>query len=343
MFPQRSARRNRFPFESGCIALPDGKQFIPARDAHESWVVEISNFFECIENSYQILYLLPCEIFVLVEYDNDPFGDRRPRAQYADSKAAVKWLTSRNFSLPDCLANHVEWIVELPLRGLLADVSVVSAIREAWPTFNPNRSEDVQRFRSCLVQWFGIPGDHVEELTPQDVLRKMNELDHEAGAGQSLPDIRIGKVVVDSLEVGNATIPSRRQADGDQDPVDQPLTVIPFPTPAEARWSDVNIKFVDSHTVLVRVLEKSKRYSYFAMGLSDNRSSRPNLQWELLKSFAEGKGILEWASPDEARRLQKRRELLAKALQRFFQMDCDPIASLDGGWQTLFNIVPEQQ
>jgi hypothetical protein len=81
----------------------------------------------------------------------------------------------------------------------------------------------------------------------------------------------------------------------------------------------------------------------------DRRKRTPNKLWEMLVEFAEGDGRLEvsrrpggdeFEKARHHRRLQKRRELLAKALQRFFGIRSDPFVPADGGkgWTSLFKI-----
>lgn len=113
-----------------------------------------------------------------------------------------------------------------------------------------------------------------------------------------------------------------------------------FPTPAAAKWSDVHIKFRDRHTVTAKVGDVSKVLTYIEMGMADGRNKSPTKRWELLYAFAEAYGHLTWDSPAATRKNQKRREDLARDLQAFFRIDGDPIV-YDGdskGWKTLFTI-----
>lgn len=115
-----------------------------------------------------------------------------------------------------------------------------------------------------------------------------------------------------------------------------------FPTPPGARWADVRIGFLDGHRVTVKVAAVTRTLNYTQMGFTDQRSAEPNVQWELLRTFAAGNGALTWASP-AADKNQKRKELLAQALQAFFRIGGDPIVATDDGqgWQTAFAVVPD--
>jgi len=113
-----------------------------------------------------------------------------------------------------------------------------------------------------------------------------------------------------------------------------------FPTPPGATWGDVRIRFLDSHMVSVQVGEQRGIFHFTQMGMADLRSGNPTVQWELLRNFAEGYGLLTWKSRGADRRNKKRREKLAKDLQDFFRIDGDPFTASDDGWQVRFAIDP---
>jgi len=52
--------------------------------------------------------------------------------------------------------------------------------------------------------------------------------------------------------------------------------------PANAKWEDITIKFVDGHNVDIKAKTKTSRSDYKEMGFEDSKSRRPNKQWELL-------------------------------------------------------------
>jgi len=111
-----------------------------------------------------------------------------------------------------------------------------------------------------------------------------------------------------------------------------------FPTPAGATWKDMNIRLMDGHTASVCVGSAHGVFNYAQMGLANRKNGAPSVQWDLLRAFAAGSGILTWRSPAADRRNQKRRELLGRALQAFFRIAGDPIVPQDDGWRTRFAI-----
>lgn len=114
-----------------------------------------------------------------------------------------------------------------------------------------------------------------------------------------------------------------------------------FPTPPGSAWSDVRLRFTDSHTVSVNVRGVTGVFDFASMGMGVARTRKPDVQWALLQAFADGRGILDWESGDASPKNQKRRERLADRLQGFFGIDGDPIAPEGNGWRTRFRIDPD--
>jgi hypothetical protein len=116
--------------------------------------------------------------------------------------------------------------------------------------------------------------------------------------------------------------------------------MVHFNTPAGATWQDVEIKFVDGHTISVNVLGERGRFSYTQMGMADGRNVSPTQQWKLLETFAYHRGRLTWGDSEATRKNQKRRERLAGDLRAFFRIEGDPFCLTDDqkGWRTRFSI-----
>ena len=93
---------------------------------------------------------------------------------------------------------------------------------------------------------------------------------------------------------------------------------------------------------LLRVVAAANSREASRVGLSVPKSCgdavRRTRAQRRLRAFAAGGGILTWRSPGANRRNQKRRELLARALQAFFRIEGDPIVPQDDGWRTRFAI-----
>jgi len=116
-----------------------------------------------------------------------------------------------------------------------------------------------------------------------------------------------------------------------------------FPTPADATWRDVSIKFKDGYTVSIKVKTISGVFNYTQMGMANKKNSNPTVQWDLLYTFANEHGTLDWTSSQAHRRNKKRREILAANLRTFFRIEGDPFRlTKDGkGWQSCFQLHSE--
>lgn len=117
-----------------------------------------------------------------------------------------------------------------------------------------------------------------------------------------------------------------------------------FPTPPNCNWSAIKIRFLDIDTVSINAGGVVGRYHFSEMGFANQNNKRSSVQWELLRSIAQGHGTLTWDSPGANRKNQKRRERLSTTLMEFFGMTEDPIRWLPDqcGWQTLFALEPER-
>ena len=121
-------------------------------------------------------------------------------------------------------------------------------------------------------------------------------------------------------------------------PTEDQSGMIFFPTPPDARWEDVTIRFRDGHTASINIGGVSQVCHYTKMGMADGRSGNPTKQWELLESFATGHGVMDWEHPDARRENQKRRETLARNLQAFFRIEGDPFVAEGTGWRARFAV-----
>jgi hypothetical protein len=116
-----------------------------------------------------------------------------------------------------------------------------------------------------------------------------------------------------------------------------------FATPTGSRWSDLEMRFIDSEKISVVVGDQRQMLTYSQLGLIDSRSGKPSKQWELLRLFAREHGVMTWLSPGACRQNRKRRELLSKSLQQFFDIEGEPIELTDDrkSWRCLFKVQDE--
>ena len=115
-----------------------------------------------------------------------------------------------------------------------------------------------------------------------------------------------------------------------------------FPTPADATWDGVCIRFLDGHTISASVGNVSGVYNFVQMGMSKKNSATPTAQWKLLEAFAGGHGIFDWHNEHADRTQKKQKQLLTQALKDFFRINGDPFRYVSEykGWETVFDIEP---
>lgn len=99
--------------------------------------------------------------------------------------------------------------------------------------------------------------------------------------------------------------------------------------PADTKWHDVEINFVDEQEVIVRAKNKTWHTTYEEMGFQDERKKLPNKQWMLLRLLASKNGELSWSnnqnlSQQWVEAVKKQKQLLGEALKAYFQIDDDP-------------------
>lgn len=93
--------------------------------------------------------------------------------------------------------------------------------------------------------------------------------------------------------------------------------IIRFPTPDGAKWTDVEITFIDNEYVKIKIKDEiKKRIHYSEIGFKDKRSGKPTKLWrETLRFFAFTEGIITFThinnkltqqvSVDDVKRLNK--------------------------------------
>jgi len=121
-------------------------------------------------------------------------------------------------------------------------------------------------------------------------------------------------------------------------PAEDRSGMIFFPTPPDARWEDVTIRFRDGHTVSVNVGGASQVCHYTKMGMADGRNGNPTKQWDLLRDFAEAHGRFDWSNRKAGRTKQKQRETLADNLRAFLRIEGDPFVTDGNGWRARFAV-----
>jgi hypothetical protein len=98
-----------------------------------------------------------------------------------------------------------------------------------------------------------------------------------------------------------------------------------FPTPPDAIWENVSIRFRDGHTVSIKVKSVGGVFNYTQMGMANKKNGNPTIQWKLFEAFANSKGEIDWKNSHAHPNLKKQKQELANCLKEFFQLENDPI------------------
>jgi hypothetical protein len=137
-------------------------------------------------------------------------------------------------------------------------------------------------------------------------------------------------------QFAEAGLPISRDEDGDG--------MAFFPTPAGSAWAEVRLRLVDGNTISVQVRDASGVFNFAQLGMASRKDASPTVQWQFLCELAYEHGVMTWESRSASRKNQKRRELLARDLQRFFRIEGDPIELTPNGkgWKTRFAVEPAE-
>jgi hypothetical protein len=114
-----------------------------------------------------------------------------------------------------------------------------------------------------------------------------------------------------------------------------------FPTPPGATWDDVRVRFLDGHTVSIQVRDRAGRFGYADLGMVNTKNNTPTVAWDLLRTIAEERGHLTWASRKASADHRKRKQVLADRLRAFFGIEGDPFEVDGGGWRARFAVEPD--
>jgi hypothetical protein len=95
--------------------------------------------------------------------------------------------------------------------------------------------------------------------------------------------------------------------------------------PADARWEQLVFEFEAAEMLRATFRGETRRFEPLDLGMRDQRSKRPTLQWTTLRVVAQTGGSLRSAKPSEAARIKKQKQMLADKLRSAFGIRADPI------------------
>jgi len=126
-----------------------------------------------------------------------------------------------------------------------------------------------------------------------------------------------------------------------QAPVSAPTN--PFQPMEALRWEEIQIKFIDGHTVRITANGTTETVDYKQIGFEDSRAHKPNTQWALLGILAENHGEINWDDSAAKSNIKKQKQLLSEGLQSYFRIDDDPFYPYkeNKGYRVKLNLVPD--
>jgi hypothetical protein len=117
--------------------------------------------------------------------------------------------------------------------------------------------------------------------------------------------------------------------------------------PENTTWSDLNIKFMDGDTVYITTeidpTATPSMRTFKEMGFADHRRKEmPNKQWEFLETLAESHGIVTLGNTKANYYNKKKKQLLAQALSKYFEIEGDPFEPYwrEHGYKIKINLLP---
>jgi len=166
--------------------------------------------------------------------------------------------------------------------------------------------------------------EHTHALT-LPVLREMEELygtidkvSEEIAPTYSVPEVKRERIITRPI-YSETKLQIRRG-------IPSVKEMIPLRLPKNTCWEDIQLRFVDPHTVFIKITKHDVKITldYKDMCMQDLRSDSPNAQWIFLRGLADYNNEITWKTPIASVSLKKQKQLLADCLKKYFGIDSDP-------------------
>lgn len=95
--------------------------------------------------------------------------------------------------------------------------------------------------------------------------------------------------------------------------------------PVDAKWEQMIFEFEAAEMLRVTFRGETRRFEPLDLGMRDQRSKRPTLQWTTLRVLAQTAGWLRSAKPSGATKVKKQKQMLADRLRSAFGIEDDPM------------------
>lgn len=130
--------------------------------------------------------------------------------------------------------------------------------------------------------------------------------------------------------------------------------IVPIKLPPNTKWEYITIQFLDYDEVIITASKHfKKRVNYQRMGFEDQKSKKPNKQWQFLYDLAQCRGSISWTTstyrkradthPSSTYKVKKWKQRLADSLKEYFNINEDPFFPYKKrkAYETKFSLLPE--
>lgn len=120
--------------------------------------------------------------------------------------------------------------------------------------------------------------------------------------------------------------------------------------PTGTKWEDITLRFLDGEEVQISIHDKTRHTTCEEMGFINNKTKRPNAQWQLLRDLSKNNGEIHWdnvhnLSPKIQNSLKTQIKLLRKGLRAYFPtLEDDPFYNYrkEKAYRIKVHLIPEQ-
>ncbi|MCL5070828.1 MAG: hypothetical protein M1308_08020 [Actinobacteria bacterium] len=120
--------------------------------------------------------------------------------------------------------------------------------------------------------------------------------------------------------------------------------IIPLDISEGTRWENITIRFIDGENVEISIGSQKWKKNYKDMGFQNNRTVKPDKQWELLIDLSDNKGEISWWKGNKADwKKKKQKQLLSDTLKAYFQIKESPFYDYkkEKAYKIKINLIPQ--
>ncbi len=122
-----------------------------------------------------------------------------------------------------------------------------------------------------------------------------------------------------------------------------------FEFPSNTKWENITIKFISNHDVVITIKNKNYPANYEVMGFEDEKSKKPDVQWNLLRLLSYRKEV-SWSNNSDLsikkiNAIKHQKKSLSDSLKLFFQINNNPFYNWNTvkAYKTKINLIPQPE